>query len=250
MKYKPTSSSVIITGSSGLLGKELVKAYLDQGLYVIGIDTVKNKHNNSKFFFLKCDIANELDIKKIFSFLKKNKLKPQILVNNAANSFFGPFNKRKVTEIDKMTSVNIKGTFLLIREFYKNIKKSKENLNIVNIASIYGLISPDPKNYQFEKMQNSEIYGATKAGVIQMTKYFAIHLKDKNIRVNSISPGGIFNTENPQSKFFIDKYSSKNPLGRMAKVSEIVDGVIFLSSDKASYVNGHNLVIDGGMSCW
>ena len=155
-----------------------------------------------------------------------------------------------ILQIDKMTSVNIKGTFLLIREFYKNIKKSKENLNIVNIASIYGLISPDPKNYKFEKMQNSEIYGATNAGVIQMTKYFAIHLKDKNIRVNSISPGGIFNTENPQSKFFIDKYSSKNPLGRMAKVSEIVDGVIFLSSDKASYVNGHNLVIDGGMSCW
>ena len=83
-----------------------------------------------------------------------------------------------------------------------------------------------------------------------MTKYFAVHLAEKNIRVNAVSPGGIFNTENPQSEYFIGEYSKRNPMGKMANAEEIMGAVLYLVSDASSYVTGHNLVVDGGMSCW
>jgi NAD(P)-dependent dehydrogenase (short-subunit alcohol dehydrogenase family) len=120
----------------------------------------------------------------------------------------------------------------------------------VNIASIYGEISPDPKIYLDGDRKNSEVYGATKAGVIQMTKYFAVHLAEKGLRVNAVSPGGIYNPETPQSERFIKEYSKRNPMGRMAMANEILGAILYLSSDTSSYVTGHNLVVDGGMSCW
>jgi NAD(P)-dependent dehydrogenase (short-subunit alcohol dehydrogenase family) len=83
-----------------------------------------------------------------------------------------------------------------------------------------------------------------------MTRYFAIHLAEKKIRVNSVSPGGIFNNKNPQSKKFIRKYSVKNPLKRMAKVEEILGAIIYLTSSTSSYTTGQNIFVDGGMSAW
>ena len=83
-----------------------------------------------------------------------------------------------------------------------------------------------------------------------MTKYFAVYLSEKNIRVNCVSPGGIYNQNNPQNKDFIKKYSERCPMNRMAKDDEIVGGIAYLSSDISSYVNGHNLIIDGGFVCW
>ena len=112
------------------------------------------------------------------------------------------------------------------------------------------MISPDPSIYHEDDRKNSEVYGATKAGIIQMTKYFAVHLAEKNIRVNAVSPGGIFNVENPQSAYFVDEYSKRNPMNRMANTGEILGAVLYLASDASSYVTGHNLVVDGGMSCW
>ena len=137
----------------------------------------------------------------------------------------------------------------LITRFSLKVK-SKNEAVIINIASMYGVISPDYRIYSEGDRKNSEIYGATKAAIIQMTKYFAVHLAERKIRVNCVSPGGIFNPENPQSDSFIKNYSLRCPLNRMANVNEIIGGIIFLSSDAASYVTGQNLIIDGGMSCW
>ena len=98
--------------------------------------------------------------------------------------------------------------------------------------------------------KNSEIYGASKAGIIQMSKYFATHLANRNIRSNSVSPGGIYNPENPQGKDFILNYSERCPMKRMARSEEIVGAIVYLASDMASYTTGQNITIDGGMSCW
>ena len=92
------------------------------------------------------------------------------------------------------------------------------------------------------------MYGATKAGVIQMSRYFAVALAQEGIRVNSVSPGGIFNPDNPQSKGFIEKYSARVPLSRMGNSLEIANAIIYLTSQSASYITGHNLVVDGGYS--
>ena len=83
-----------------------------------------------------------------------------------------------------------------------------------------------------------------------MTKYFAVYLADKGIRVNCVSPGGIFNQNNPQNKEFVEKYNQRCPMNRMANDTEMVGGIAYLSSDISSYVNGHNLIIDGGYSSW
>ena len=90
----------------------------------------------------------------------------------------------------------------------------------------------------------------SKAGIIQMSKYFAVHLAERNIRCNSVSPGGIFNPENPQGKDFISKYSDRCPMKRMAKSEEIIGAIVYLSSDLASYTTGQNITVDGGTSAW
>ena len=115
---------------------------------------------------------------------------------------------------------------------------------------MYGLISPDYRIYSENDRKNSEVYGATKAGVIQMTKYFAVHLADRNIRSNSISPGGVYNPVNPQRKEFIKNYEYRCPMKRMARSEEIANVAFFLATELSSYVNGQNITVDGGMSAW
>jgi NAD(P)-dependent dehydrogenase (short-subunit alcohol dehydrogenase family) len=241
---------IIITGCNGQLGIHLVKSFLDLGSIVIGLDIKKNTNlKNKNFYFYNCNIASEESISLIFKkiFLKFKTM--HCLINNAGVSIFEPFEKRKSNDLDRVIDVNLKGTFFCIQNFSKQ-KRSKIEKTIINISSIYSVISPDPNIYLKNDRKNSEIYGATKAGINQMTRYFAVHLAKKNIRVNSVSPGGIFNPRNPQSKNFIQKYSQRNPMRRMARVEEILGAIMYLSTKSSSYTNGHNIVIDGGMSSW
>ena len=119
---------------------------------------------------------------------------------------------------------------------------------IINIGSIYGLISPDYRIYNKGDRINSEVYGASKAGLIQLTKYYATFLAKKNILVNCISPGGIENKK--KNKAFIKKYIKNVPLKRMASLSDIFFVLFFLISKGNKYMTGQNLILDGGMSSW
>ena len=118
------------------------------------------------------------------------------------------------------------------------------------LGSIFGVVSSDFRNYTDCARLGSEVYGATKAGIIQMTKYFSVHLADRNIRVNAVSPGGILNEENPQGEDFQKNYAFRSPMKRMAKSQEMVGAVIYLASQAASYTSGQNIVVDGAMSSW
>lgn len=241
---------IIITGCNGQLGSSLVSIFLELGSIVIGIDNLKkSKIKKKNFYFYNCDISSQPKVQSLFKKLFLKFKNVYCLINNAGISIFEPFELRKSKDLDKVINVNLKGTFFCIQNFIKQ-KKSKTVRSIINISSIYSLISPDPKIYARGDRKNSEIYGATKAGINQMTKYFAVHLSKKNIRVNSVSPGGIFNNKNPQSTRFIKKYSNLNPMGRMAQIDEIAGAIIYLASASSSYINGHNIVIDGGMSAW
>jgi len=248
--YKLKDKTVLITGSSGQLGSALCKAYLNLGANVIGIDITEKQKKIDKVLYFNSDIKDQSSVNDLFNNIMKKYKSIDILINNAGVSIFSPFEKRTSKELDSVIDTNLKGTFYLIQAFIKNINSKIGNANIVNIGSMYGVISPDFRIYSQGDRKNSEIYGATKAGIIQLTKYFAVHLADKKIRVNSISPGGIYNPKNPQSKEFIKKYSFRCPMKRMAEIDEIVGGVIFFSSNASSYITGQNLVIDGGMSCW
>jgi NAD(P)-dependent dehydrogenase (short-subunit alcohol dehydrogenase family) len=237
---------VVITGCNSPLGNEISKFYLDAGATVIGLDLILKKND---FIFYKCDITKERNVNKIFNLIFNRFKKIDILINNAAKAIFDPFEKRNTKDLDDVINVNLKGTFYCINSFSK-FSSNNAKRNIVNISSIYSLISPDPGIYSKGDRKSSEIYGATKSGINQMTKYFSVHLAKKKIRVNSVSPGGIYNIKNPQTKTFIKKYSKKNPMNRMANVCEIVGAIVYLTSDTSSYTTGHNIIIDGGMSAW
>ena len=147
--------------------------------------------------------------------------------------------------------VNLKETFNCIQKYVELFDQHKQSRgSIINIASMYGMISPDFRIYTDCDRKNSEIYGATKAGIIQMSKYFAVHLADRNIRCNSVSPGGVFNPENPQGIDFRNNYGFRCPMRRMADADEIAGAVLYLAGDMASYTTGQNIAVDGGMTSW
>ena len=242
---------VLITGSNGQVGKSLVKLFLDLGSIVYGLDIASNQIKKKNFFYKKVDISNTKKIEVYLKYIVKKNKKIDIIINNAGYSVFSKFYKRSEKEFNNTINVNLKGPINIINSYYK-IHKSKKlkNCNIVNIGSIYGSLSPDFRIYGKNDNFNSEIYGATKAGVIQLTKYYSVILSKHNININCLSPGGIFNDDKPQERNFVKKYSSRIPKNRMAKIDDIYTGILFLTSDKSNYVSGQNLMIDGGLSSW
>jgi NAD(P)-dependent dehydrogenase (short-subunit alcohol dehydrogenase family) len=246
-----TDKVVVITGASGQLGSLLASQYIELGATVIGLDSITSNKSGSQsisFNFIKLDIRNAKSVDEIFNTLISKYGRVDILINNAGTATFEHFLDRTEEDIDLMMDVNLKGTFNCIKSFVKSGTSINAGRSIVNIGSIYGLVSPDFRVYAEGDRRSSELYGATKAGVIQMTKYFAVELAEAGIRVNAVSPGGIFNPVNPQTKQFIENYSFRTPLGRMASTSEITHAIVFLTSNSASYITGHNLVVDGGYS--
>lgn len=247
------NKTVVVTGATGQLGYEICRAYHAEGARVIGLDKKLTRRKMVKaktVEYRETDVADKGDIKEAFDWVGARHKKIDILINNAGVSVFEPFEERPESSFDLVMDVNLKGTFFCIQNFVKLAKARKQGGSIINIGSIYGVVSPDYRIYTDCARQNSEVYGATKAGIIQMTKYFAAHLAGYNIRVNCVSPGGIFNPESPQGPDFVKNYSYRCPLGRMGKAEDMIGGILFLSSDAASYATGQNLMIDGGLSCW
>lgn len=242
---------VVVTGATGQLGTQFCKAFSGCEAKVIGIDLKISGRTEGEIEYLNADIVNKKDVKNVLENIYKKYGRIDILVNNAGVSTFEPFEKRPEEKIDWVMDVNLKGTFFCIQSYvdlFDNYKQGRGS--IINIASFYGVISPDFRIYEDGDRKNSEIYGATKAGVIQMTKYFAVHLAERNIRVNAISPGGIYNPVAPQGDNFIKNYSYRCPMKRMANAEEMLGAALYLASDAASYTTGLNMVIDGGMTCW
>ena len=239
---------VLITGCSGQIGREITRLYLSLGAKVYGFDLNPLKLKNKNFFFINIDITNQKKIKfELESIFKKEK-KIDIIINNAATSVFSSIEKRNNNELQKVFDLNVQSVINLIKYYYINYKKyNLKSSSIINIASIYGFLSPDFKIYKKGERFSAEIYGATKASIIQMTKYFAVLFAKKNIRVNAISPGGILNKKIQTSRF-IKNYSKRVPLNRMGNVEDLFTALVYLSSDYSKYGTGQNIIVDGGLS--
>ena len=250
---------VLVTGASGQLGNSIVNGLIDSKASVIAADIDKEslnvsaerwRWNESKVVLAPCDIRNRHDITGALDRGINAYGTVNALVANAGVSVFEPYLERPEESIDRVMDINLKGTLLCMQEFVKHRKEHEGGGSIVNIGSHYGVTSPDPRIYTDCDRKNSEIYGATKAGIIQMTKYFAVHAAEYEIRTNAVSPGGIRNPDNPQGDDFQKNYGQRCPMGRMSETHEIIGAVLFLLSPAASYINGQNIVIDGGTTCW
>lgn len=242
---------VVITGASGMLGEELCQKYISLGAKVVGIDlklSSETLDGLKDFSFVSLDIRSAEDVQMCFDKVIEEHGRLDVLVNNAGIASFDHYLQRSERDFDEVMDVNLKGTFNCIRAFISCSSSDFGGRCIVNLGSIYGIVSPDFRVYGDGDRRSPEVYGAAKAGIIQLTKYFAVDAAEIGIRVNAVSPGGIFNERQPQSSGFLEKYCERTPMRRMANYSEVVNAIVFLTSHSASYITGHNLVVDGGYS--
>ncbi|MBT5400344.1 SDR family oxidoreductase [bacterium] len=233
----------IITGANGQLGSAFVEALTEKGYFVYAVDLNIEKIKSSENVQpVKLDITDETAVHNFFSSVQSL----NVLINNAGIGVFTPFEDRTAAEFKKVMEVNLLGAFLMSQSSVK-IMKNSDGGKIVNIASIYGSTSSDERIYGDSGRNNSEVYSATKAGLINMTQYMATHFGKYNIQTNSISPGGIYNQ---QSEDFVKNYEYKTPMGRMGKVQDLLSALFYLVSEDTQYTNGQDIAVDGGFLAW
>lgn len=242
----------MITGGAGLIGREIAKGLLDFDAIVYIADKNEGaakaiRGDGAKFIDL--DIADEGSLKSAVEKIVRSEGRIDVLVNSAypRTSDWGltlehiPFHSWT-----ENLNAHLGGYFLACRTVAEHMK-SERGGSIINLASIYGSVGPDFSLYEGTPMTMPAAYSSIKGGIIAFSKYLATYYAKNNIRVNSLSPGGIFDNQ-PGS--FVERYSLKTPLGRMAKPAEIVGGAVYLASDASSYVTGQDLIIDGGWTAW
>lgn len=251
--------TAIVTGGAGYLGSALSEGLAKQGANVAIVSknlkkctdlaNLLNKKYNSNCQGYFVDIESSSSICETFRKTQEEFGSIDILVNNA---YFG--NNRIIQEqTDKEWEYGINGT---INSVYRCTKYALKYMlpqhkgNIINIASMYGIVSPDPTIYEDPKYSNPANYGAGKAAIIQFTKYIACHYGTKGIRANAISPGPFPNKKVQQNTNFIKNLEKKTPLGRIGKPSELQGTVVYLASHASDYVTGQNICVDGGWTAW
>jgi NAD(P)-dependent dehydrogenase (short-subunit alcohol dehydrogenase family) len=239
----------LVTGGLGLIGKEIVRGLNDFGASVCVADIderqMKGLENLAAVNFQHFDITSEDSIRQALAAVIGQFKKIDILVNCAypRTSDWGVKCEDVSYDSWKMNVNNHLGGYFLCCQKVAAQMKLQEGGSIINLASIYGVIAPDFSIYEGSTMTNPVAYSAIKGGVIAFSKYMATYYAKDHIRVNCISPGGVFDN---QANSFVEKYAAKTPLGRMASQKDIVGAVLYLASDASSYVTGHNLLVDGG----
>jgi NAD(P)-dependent dehydrogenase (short-subunit alcohol dehydrogenase family) len=234
---------VVIVGGSGMLGKEFVKQVRENGGIAINADI--NEKNDLANFSYSCNITEEESVRALISAVVSKFGKIDGWINTAypRTQDWG----KKIDNISfdswrKNVDMHLNGYFVCSKLAIDAMLPNKAG-SLINIASIYGIVGPDFTIYEGTEMTMPAAYSAIKGGLINLTQYLAAYYGKDGIRVNTISPGGIFDNQ-PES--FLNNYNKKVPLKRMGTPEDIAPAAVFLLSDSASYVTGHNLVVDGG----
>ena len=256
----------IVTGALGLIGKNHCIALAEAGANVVvcDLDEPKCKIFASSLQTNSIGVGVDIIKKDSVENLRDKTLKEfgrvDILVNNAAinDMFENPLAAAEQSKFEnypldmwqKSLDVNVTGTFLCSQIIGTEMAKTGKG-SIINVASTYGLVGPDQSIYKkpdgSQSFYKSPAYPATKGAIVNFTRFLAAYWGNKGIRINTLSPGGV---ENNQDEYFINNYSSKTPLGRMAYPTDYKGAIIFLASDASSYMTGANLVVDGGWTAW
>lgn len=234
---------IVVTGGSGLIGKEILKKIKASGAIAINADiNINDKLDEST---IKIDITNDQNIKNAIDQIVAKFGKIDGWVNSAYPRTKDWGNKLESIDFGSWRENidwHLNGYFISSKLVTDQMVEQGHG-SLVNLSSIYGMVGPDFTLYENSPMTMPVAYSAIKAGIINLGRYLASYYGKSGIRVNTVSPGGIFDH---QPEEFLNRYNKKVPLGRMGKANEIAGPVAFLLSDSASYITGHNLVVDGG----
>ena len=258
----------VVTGALGRLGPVWVEALIHAGAKVAALDlptsessaafeALVDRVDSTRLFRVDCDITDrstvETALKKVASQLGV----PTVLVNNAGldQPPDKPNSRHRVSELpvelfSQMLAVNLTGTFLVTQVIGGEMASCGRG-SVVNIGSLYASVSPDQRFYDHltgdPPFLKTPAYGASKAAVVNLTKYFATLWGPQGVRVNTLSPGGV---KANQDERFLAKYGQRVPLGRMAESGDLGGPLVFLASEASAYVTGINLRVDGGFTAW
>jgi NAD(P)-dependent dehydrogenase (short-subunit alcohol dehydrogenase family) len=263
----------IITGGAGLLGRQHATAIAESGGHVVIADlSAENAARCAdevtagtgvRALGLGVDVTVKTDVERMVAETVRVFHRIDVLINNAAltvkgggegaKDYFAPFEDYPLELWQKALDVNLTGAFLCCQAVGRQMVLQQRGV-ILNIASDVGNISPDHRIYEGvrsphtgEPFNTPAAYATTKAGLINFTRYLATYWAKQGIRVNCLSPGGVFANHDPQ---FVKNLTERIPLGRMARVDEYRGTVLFLVSDASSYMTGANVIVDGGRTSW
>jgi len=261
-----SKKTIVVIGGAGILGEIYCIALAQSGATVIigDFDSEKGSSllerlraiSDKRHYFMYVDLTDEFSIIQFASNVHSKFDSIDVLINNAASKsegFFDPLESYTLKCWNEVMSVNLTSIFLMCREFGRFMAKNGVG-SIINISSIYGLVGPDQRIYEGARydavggsINTPLVYSASKGAVVALTRYLATYWGKNGVRSNCVTPGGV---ESGQNEDFVYNYSTRVPLGRMAQKNELIGAIIYLSSDSSSYINGHNLVIDGGWTSW
>lgn len=271
-KFDLTGQVAVVTGGVGLLGSEFCRTLAEAGAAVVVVDLngdaaakVAESLTNAGYrsMGVQTDITRPESVAAMVEKIVATFGRLDILVNSAAlDPKFDPdavskgiapgsFEEYPLEQWNAALNVNLTGMFLVTQACVKQMIAQGKKGSIINICSTYGLNGPDQRIYR--KADGSQpaykpvYYTVTKAGVLGFTKYLSAYYMETEIRVNALTPGGVFNNHD---ETFVRNYAAKTILGRMAHKDEMNGALLFLASDASSYMTGNNLVVDGGWTAW
>lgn len=236
---------IVVTGGNGLLGKEIVARLRQANALAIAADIQVNPEEGCEFIM---DITNEDSVSSAIAGIISEYGKIDGWVNNAYPRTKDWGNKVEDVLFEswrKNVDMHLNGYFICSKLILEQMKGQGYG-SLINMSSIYGVVAPDFTVYEGTPMTMPVAYAAIKGGIVNLTRYLAAYYGPSNVRVNSISPGGIFDHQN---ETFVASYNKKVPLRRMGTSADIAAAVHFLLSDDAKYITGHNLTVDGGWTC-
>lgn len=273
-KYHLNGKTAVITGGAGLLGIEHAYALLEAGAQIILTDIrmkdlLKTKNKLCKLYeenlihLQVMDVTSKKSIYSTSEYVNKKKMRVDILINNAAinpkvdtkkgvvqSSQLEVFSQE---EWNLQLNVGLTGAFLCSQIFGTMMAKDESGGVILNISSDLSVISPDQRIYKNKDTEDKHqpvkpvSYSVIKSGLIGLTRYIATYWAEKGIRCNALSPGGVYTNQNEE---FTNRLNYLIPMGRMASISEYRSTIQYMCSDASSYMNGQNIVVDGGRSVW